>query len=101
MHPNRRSGCQGRGRPCKSWKESGTDDLRLWNITPNMVHDWSKWKNAQKTAMKIPTCRNHGKVAQSGKVSKYIKCNINPTGKSNKNPNDNEDKSKYLIHGAI
>ena len=31
-------GYQGRGRPCKSWKESGTDDLRLWNIAPNMVH---------------------------------------------------------------
>ena len=23
------SRCQGRGRPCKSWKESVTDDLRL------------------------------------------------------------------------
>ena len=46
------SGCQGRGRPCKSWKESVTDDLCLWNITPNMVHDRSKWKNALKTAMK-------------------------------------------------
>ena len=40
---------------------------------------------------------------KSGSIrkSKYIKRNINPTGKSNKNPNDNEDKSKYLIHGAI
>ena len=28
------SGCQGRGRPCKSWKESVTDDLYVWNITP-------------------------------------------------------------------
>ena len=35
--------CQGRarGRPCKSWKEPVTDDLHLWNITSNMVHDRS------------------------------------------------------------
>ena len=63
------SGCQGRGRPRKSWKESVTDDLRLWNIAPNMVHDRSKWKNALKTVMKSPTPGNRGKVAQSGKVS--------------------------------
>ena len=60
------SRCQGRGRPCKSWKESVTDDLCLWNIAPNMVLDQSKWKNALKTAMKSPTHRNRGKVAQSG-----------------------------------
>ena len=47
-----RSSCQGKGRPLKSWKESLTDDLRLLNITPNMAHDRSKWKNALKTAMK-------------------------------------------------
>ena len=58
--------CQGRGRPRKSWKESVTDDLRLWNIDPNMVHDRPKWKNALKTAMKSPTRGNRGKVAQSG-----------------------------------
>ena len=46
------SGCQGRGRPCKSWKESVTDDFLLWNINPNMVHDQSKWKNALKAVMK-------------------------------------------------
>ena len=33
------SGCQSRGRPRKSWKDLVTDDLRLWNIAPNMVHD--------------------------------------------------------------
>ena len=33
------SGCQGRGIPCKSWKESATDDLHLRNISPNMLHD--------------------------------------------------------------
>ena len=33
------TGCEGRGRPRKSWKESVTDDLCLWNIDPNMVHD--------------------------------------------------------------
>ena len=60
------TGCQGRGRPRKSWKESVTDDLPLWNIDPNMVHDRPKWKNALKTAMKSPTGRNRGKVAQSG-----------------------------------
>ena len=38
------SGCQVRDRPCKSWKESVTDDLHLWNIAPNIVHDRSKWK---------------------------------------------------------
>ena len=27
------SGCLGRSRPHKSWKESVTDDLRSWNIT--------------------------------------------------------------------
>ena len=43
-----------------------TDDLRLWNNAPNMVHDRSKWKNVLKTAMKSPTHGNHGKVAQSG-----------------------------------
>ena len=48
------SGCQGRGRPHKSWKESVTDDLRLWNIAPNMVHGQSKWKNALKAVMKSP-----------------------------------------------
>ena len=58
-------GCQGRGRPCKSWKESVTDDLSLWNIAPIMVHDQSKWKNALETAMKSPTRENRGKVAQS------------------------------------
>ena len=58
-------GCQGRGRPCKSWKESVTDDLSLWNIAPIMVHDQSKWKNALETAMKSPTHKNRGKVAQS------------------------------------
>ena len=60
------TGCQGRGRSCKSWKESVKDYLRLWNIDPNMVHDQPKWKNALKTAMKSPTRRNCGKVAQSG-----------------------------------
>ena len=60
------TGCQGRGRPRKSCKESVTDDLHLWNIDPNMVHDRPKWKNALKTAMKSPTCGNRGKVAQSG-----------------------------------
>ena len=60
------TGCQGRGSPRKSWKESMTDDLCLWNIDPNMVHDRPKWKNALKTAMKSPTHGNHGKVAQSG-----------------------------------
>ena len=60
------SGCQGRGRPCKSWKESAADNLCLWNIAPNMVHDRSKWKNALKAAMKSPTCKNCRKVAQSG-----------------------------------
>ena len=60
------TGCQGRGRPRKSWKESVTDDLRLWNIDPNMVHDRPKWKNALKTAMKSPTRGNRGKAAQSG-----------------------------------
>ena len=33
------TGCQGRGRPRKSWKESVTDYLCLWNVDPNMVHD--------------------------------------------------------------
>ena len=56
------SGCQDRGRPRKSWKESVTDDLRLWNIDPNMVHDQPKWKNALKTAMKSPTCGNLRKL---------------------------------------
>ena len=60
------SGCQGRGRPRKSRKESVTNDLRLWNVAPNMVHDQSKWKNSLKTAMKSPTCGNRRKVAQSG-----------------------------------
>ena len=60
------SGCQGRSSSCKSWKKSVTDVLRLWNITPYMVHDQSKWTNALKTAMKSPTRGNHGKMAQSG-----------------------------------
>ena len=60
------SGCQGRGIPLKSWKESVTDDLRLWNIAPNIIHDRSKWKNPVKTAIKSPTRGNRGKVAQSG-----------------------------------
>ena len=59
------SGCQGRGRPRKSWKESVTDDLCLWNIISNIVHDRSKWKNSLKTAMRSPTCGNFGKVVQS------------------------------------
>ena len=59
------SGCQSRGRPRKSWKELVTDDLRLWNIAPNMVHDWSKWKNALKTAMTSLTRGDRGRVAQS------------------------------------
>ena len=60
------TGCQGRGRPRKSWKESVTDDLRLWNIDPTMVYDRPKWRNALKTAMTSPTRGNRGKVAQSG-----------------------------------
>ena len=59
-------GCQGRGRPRKSWRESVTDDLRLWNIDPIMVHDRPKWRNLLKTAMKSPTRGKRGKVAQSG-----------------------------------
>ena len=43
-----------------------TDDLRLLNIAPNMVHDRSKWKNALKAVMKSPTQGNRGKVTQSG-----------------------------------
>ena len=58
--------CQGRGRPRNSWKESVADDICLWNIPPNMVHDRSKWKKALKTAMKTPSRGNRGKVAQSG-----------------------------------
>ena len=30
------TGCQGKGRPRKSWKESVADDLRSWNIDPNI-----------------------------------------------------------------
>ena len=60
------TGCQGRSRPRKSWQELVTDDLLLWNIDPNMVHERPKWKNALKTAMKSPTRGNRGKVAQSG-----------------------------------
>ena len=54
------------GRPRKSWKESVTDGLCLWNIARDMVHDRSKWKNALKAVMKYPTRGNRGKVAQSG-----------------------------------
>ena len=32
-------GCQGRGRPHKTWKEFLKEDLCLWNTDPNMVHD--------------------------------------------------------------
>ena len=60
------SGCQGSGRLHKSWKKSVTADLRLWNVSPKIVNDRSKWENALKTAMKSPTRGNRGKVAQSG-----------------------------------
>ena len=60
------SGNQGRGRPCRSWKDSVTGDLCLWNISPNMVNYRSKWKNTLKRAMKSSTHGNCGKVAQSG-----------------------------------
>ena len=51
------TGCQGRGRPRKSWKESVTDDLRLWNIDPNMVHDRPKRKKWTKDSHEKPNLR--------------------------------------------
>jgi len=59
-------GSQGKGRPRKSWKEAVNDDLHLWKVNPELVHDRPKWRNALKTAMKSPTRGNRGKVAQSG-----------------------------------
>ena len=38
--------CRGRGRSRKTLKESVKEELRLWNIDPNMVHGRTKWKNA-------------------------------------------------------
>ena len=63
------SGCQGRGRPCTSWKESVTDDLCLWSISPNMVNYRSKWKYTKESHEKL----NPRKLWKSGsiRVSKY------------------------------
>ena len=58
-------GSQGKGRPRKSWKEAVNDDLHLWKVNPELVHDRPKWRNALKTAMKSPTLGNRGKVVQS------------------------------------
>ena len=59
-------GFKGKGRPRKTWIETINEDLKEWNIDSDVIKDRPIWKNNLKTAMKSPTRRNRGMVAQSG-----------------------------------
>ena len=59
-------GSKGRGRPRNTLSATVTEDLKAWNIDANNVHDRPVWKKALRTAMKSPTRRNRGQVAQNG-----------------------------------
>lgn len=59
-------GNRGRGRPSKTWNGTVMNDLKIWNIDANNVHDRNAWKKALRTVMKSPTHGNRGQVAQNG-----------------------------------
>ena len=44
------------------------EELRLWNIDPNMVQDQTKWKNGQN--QEIGNAGSRGKLGHNGYVNK-------------------------------